>query len=65
MLNRCLNNYGNVHLLHRVVTTQLQPLIHQSESWVTIGELSQLNNALGVDSLAKYDSGVTLVHLNP
>jgi hypothetical protein len=30
----------SVHLLHRAVTTQLQFLLHRSESWVAIGEPS-------------------------
>jgi hypothetical protein len=30
----------SVHLLHRAVAAQLQPLLHQSESWVAVGEPS-------------------------
>jgi hypothetical protein len=30
----------SVHLLRRAVAAQLQPLLHQSESWVTVGEPS-------------------------
>jgi hypothetical protein len=33
----------SVHL-RRAVATQLQPLLHRSESWVAVGEPSQLNN---------------------
>jgi hypothetical protein len=55
----------SVHLLRRAAATQLQPLLHRSESWVAVGEPSQLNNALGVGRLAKCDPRVTLVHLNP
>jgi hypothetical protein len=53
----------SIHLLHRTVTAQLQPLLHRSESWVAVGELSQLNDALGIGSLSKRDPGVALVHL--
>jgi hypothetical protein len=55
----------SVHLLRRAVATQLQPLLHRSESWVAIGEPSQLNNVLGVGRLTKCDPRDTLVHLNP
>jgi hypothetical protein len=37
----------SVHLLRRAVMAQLQSLLHQSESWVAVGEPSQLNDALG------------------
>jgi hypothetical protein len=30
----------SVHLLRRAVTAQLQSLLHQSESWVAVGEPS-------------------------
>jgi hypothetical protein len=39
--------------------------VHRSESWVAVGEPSQLNDALGVDGLSKHDPGVALVHLDP
>jgi hypothetical protein len=55
----------NVHLIRRTVVAQLQPLLHWSESWIVVGEPSQLNDALGVGGLSKRDPGVTLVHLNP
>jgi hypothetical protein len=55
----------SVHLLCRAVAAQLQSLLHWSESWVAIGEPSQLNDALGVGSLSKRDPGVALVHLDP
>jgi hypothetical protein len=55
----------SVHLLYRAVAAQLQPLLHQSESWVVVGEPSQLNDTLGVGDLSKHDPGVTLVHLDP
>jgi hypothetical protein len=47
------------------VTAQLQRLRHRSESWVAIGEPSQLNDALGIGGLSMRDLGVTLVHLDP
>jgi hypothetical protein len=28
----------SIHLLRRAVATQLQPLLHRSESWVAVGE---------------------------
>jgi hypothetical protein len=56
---------SSVHLLRRVVTAQLQLLLHRSESLVAISEPSQPNNALGISDLAKCDPSVTLVHLNP
>jgi hypothetical protein len=37
----------SVHLLRRAVATLLQSLLHQSESWVAVGEPRQLNDALG------------------
>jgi hypothetical protein len=40
-------------------------LLHQTESWVAVGEPSQLNDALGLDGLSKRDLGVALVHLDP
>jgi hypothetical protein len=55
----------SIHLLRRAVVAQLQSLIHRSESWVTVGEPSQLNDMLGIGSLSKRDLGVTLVHLDP
>jgi hypothetical protein len=55
----------SVHLLHHVVAAQVQSLLHQNESWVAVGESSQLNDVLGVGDLSKHDPGVTLVHLNP
>jgi hypothetical protein len=55
----------SVHLLHRAVAAQLQSLLHRSESWVAVGEPSQLNDALGVGGLSKRDPGVALVHLDP
>jgi hypothetical protein len=54
----------SVHL-SRAVVAQLQPLPHRSESWVAVGEPSQLNDALGVGGLSKRDPGVALVHLDP
>jgi hypothetical protein len=55
----------SIHLLCRAVAAQLQPLLHRSESWVAVGEPSQLNDALGVGGLSKHDPGVALVHLDP
>jgi hypothetical protein len=55
----------SIHFLRRAIAAQLQSLLHQSESWVAIGESSQLNNALGVGGLSKRDPGVVLVHLDP
>jgi hypothetical protein len=55
----------SVHLLCRAVVAQLQSLLHQSESWIAVGEPSQLNDALGVGGLSKRDPGVALVHLDP
>jgi hypothetical protein len=55
----------SVHLLRRAIATQLQSLLHQSESWVAVGEPSQLNDALGAAGLSKRDPKVTLVHLDP
>jgi hypothetical protein len=55
----------SIHLLSHAVTAQLQCLLHRSESWVAIGEPSQLNDALGVGGLSKCDPRVTLVHLDP
>jgi hypothetical protein len=55
----------SVYLLRRAVAAQLQLLLYQSESWVAIGEPSQLNNAFGIDGLSKRDPGVALVHLDP
>jgi hypothetical protein len=55
----------SVYLLRRAVTAQLQPLLHQSETWVAVGEPSQLNNMLGVGGLSNRDPEVTLVHLDP
>jgi hypothetical protein len=54
----------SVHLLHHTIAAQLQSLLHQSESWVVVGETSQLNDALGVGGLSKRDPGVALVHLD-
>jgi hypothetical protein len=54
----------SVHLLRRAVAAQLQPLLHRSESWVSVGESSQLSDALGVGGLSKRDPGVALVHLD-
>jgi hypothetical protein len=56
---------SSVHLLRRAITTQLQPLLHRSESWVASSEPNQLNNVLGIGGLTKCDPRVTLVHLNP
>jgi hypothetical protein len=55
----------SIYLLHRAIVAQLQPLLHRSESWVAVGEPSQLNDALGIGGLSKHDLGVALVHLNP
>jgi hypothetical protein len=55
----------SVHLLRRAVAAQLQPLLHWSESWVAVGEPSQLNDALGVGGLSKRDPGVVMMHLDP
>jgi hypothetical protein len=55
----------SVHLLCRAVAAQLQSLLHRNESWVAVGEPSQLNDALGVGGLLKRDPGVALVHLDP
>jgi hypothetical protein len=55
----------SVHLLRRAVVAQLQPLLHQSESWVAVGKPSQHNDVLGVGGLSKRDPGITLVHLDP
>jgi hypothetical protein len=55
----------SIHLLCRAVTAQLQSLLHRSESWVAVGEPSQLNDALCVGGLSKRDPGVALVHLDP
>jgi hypothetical protein len=54
----------SVHLLRRAVAAQLQPLFHRSESWISVGELIQLNDALSVGGLSKRDPGVALVHLD-
>jgi hypothetical protein len=55
----------SIHLLRRAVVAQLQSLLHRSESWVAVGEPSQLNDMLGVGGLSKRDLGVALVHLDP
>jgi hypothetical protein len=55
----------SVHLLCHAVVAQLQSLLHQSESWVTVGEPNQRNDALGVGGLSKRDPRVALVHLDP
>jgi hypothetical protein len=55
----------SIHLLRRAVAAQLQPLLHRGESWVAVGEPSQLNDALGIGGLSKRDPGVALVHLDP
>jgi hypothetical protein len=55
----------SVHLLSRAIAAQLQPLLHQSESWVIVGEPSHLNDAHGVGGLSKRDPRVALVHLDP
>jgi hypothetical protein len=55
----------SVHLLRRAVAAQLQSLLYRSESWVLVGESSQLNDTLDVGGLSKRDLGVTLVHLDP
>jgi hypothetical protein len=55
----------SIHLLYRDVAAQLQPLLHHSESWVAVGEPSQLSDVLGVAGLSKRDLIVTLVHLDP
>jgi hypothetical protein len=54
----------SVHLLHRAIAAQLQSLLHRSESWVAVGEPSQLNDALGVGGMSKRDPVVTLMHLD-
>jgi hypothetical protein len=46
----------SVHLIRRAIVAQLQHLLHWSESWVAVGEPSQLNDALGVGGLLKHDS---------
>jgi hypothetical protein len=51
----------SIHHLRCAVAAQLQPLFHQSESWVAVSETSQLNDALGVGGLSKRDPGVALV----
>jgi hypothetical protein len=55
----------SIHLLYRAVAAQLQSLLHRSESWVAVGEPSQLNDALGIGDLSKRDPEVALVHLDP
>jgi hypothetical protein len=55
----------SVHLLRCAAMAQPQPLLHRSESWVAVGEPSQLNDALGVGGLLKRDPGVALMHLDP
>jgi hypothetical protein len=55
----------SIHLLRCVVAAQLQPLLHRSESWIAVGEPSQINDALGIGGLSKRDPGVALVHLDP
>jgi hypothetical protein len=55
----------SIHLLHHAVIAQLQSLLHRSESWVAVGEPSQLNNTLDVGGLSKHDPGVALVYLDP
>jgi hypothetical protein len=55
----------SVHLLSHAVAAQLQPLLRRSESWVAVGEPSQLNDTLGVGGLSKRDPGVALVHPGP
>jgi hypothetical protein len=55
----------SIHLLHRAVVAQLQSLLYRSESWVAVGEPSQLNDAFGIDGLSKRDPGVAMVHLDP
>jgi hypothetical protein len=55
----------SVHLLCCAVKAQLQSLLHRSESCVAVGELSQLNDTLGLGGLSKHDLEVALVHLDP
>jgi hypothetical protein len=55
----------SVHPLCRTIVAQLQSLLHQSESWITVGESSQLHDTLGVGGLSKHDPEVALVHLDP
>jgi hypothetical protein len=55
----------SVYLLRRAIAAQLQPLLHQSERWVVVGEPNQLNDTLGVGGLSKRDLRVALVHLDP
>jgi hypothetical protein len=55
----------SVHLLCRAITAQLQPLLHPIESWVAVGEPSQLNDVLGISGLSKRDPRVALVNLDP
>jgi hypothetical protein len=55
----------SIHPLHRVVAAQFQSLLHRSESWVAVGEPSQLNDVLSICGLSKRDPEVTLVHLDP
>jgi hypothetical protein len=54
----------SIHLLRRAIVAQLQSLLHRSESWVPVGEPSQLNDAFGVAGLSKHDPEVVLVHLD-
>ena len=54
-----------VDLLRRAVAAQLQPLLHGSVCWVAADEPAQLDDALGVDGLAKGDVGAILVDLDP
>jgi hypothetical protein len=51
----------SIHLLHCAITAQLHSLLHRSESWVTVSEPSQLNDAFGVGGLSKSDPEVVLV----
>jgi hypothetical protein len=54
----------SIHIICRAVVAQFQPLIHWSESWVAVGEPSQLNDALDVVGLSKHDPGVALLHFD-
>jgi hypothetical protein len=55
----------SIHLLHHAVMAQLQSLLDRSESWVAVGEPSQLNDVIVIGGLLKRDPGVALEHLDP
>jgi hypothetical protein len=50
----------SVHLLHRAVAAQLQPLLYRSESSVTVAEPSQLNDSFDVGGVSKRDPDMTV-----